>query len=118
MKKVLMIALMALMIVLLCSSVAFASDGIEEADSGGFLSYIAEGVYYLIPALYIVGLFMKKIPNIPDWIIPFTLLILGVIAAMWILGWNIDSAIQGILVAGVTVYVNQAYKQVFVKSKE
>jgi prepilin signal peptidase PulO-like enzyme (type II secretory pathway) len=117
MKKVLVFVLIMIVIMLFCSTVALAADGTEELDGGGFWGYIAEGVYYLVPALYVVGLFIKKIPKIPDWIIPITLLVLGVVASMAILGWNVDSAIQGVLVAGVTVFVNQAYKQTFINSK-
>lgn len=118
MKKLLVVLFSVIVLMLIFSTVALAADETESLEGDGFLNYISEGVYYLVPALYLVGLFMKKVPKIPDWIIPVTLLGLGVVASMAILGWNMDSAIQGVLVAGVTVFVNQAYKQVFIKSKE
>ena len=39
------------------------------------------------------------------------LLPLGVVGAMALGGWTVDSAIQGILVTGTAVYGNQIVKQ-------
>ena len=76
-----------------------------------FLTYIAENVLYLIPALIFIGWCIKQIPKVPNWTIPFVLIFLGVAAAGFILGWTVDSAVQGVLCAGAAVLGNQAVKQ-------
>ena len=76
-----------------------------------FMSYIVENVLYLIPALIFIGWCIKQIPQVPNWVIPFALIFLGVAAAGFILGWTVDSVVQGILCAGAAVLGNQAAKQ-------
>lgn len=81
------------------------------------MEYVVEQAFILIPALYIIGLMLKE-SYIKDWLIPWVLLALGVTGAILILGVNIEAIIQGILVAGVTVYANQLIKQTFIKREE
>lgn len=75
------------------------------------LSYITENALILIPVLLIVGRILKGIEKIPDKWIPLILLPLGVVGAMALGGWTVDSAVQGILVTGTAVYGNQLMKQ-------
>ncbi len=75
------------------------------------MEYIMENVLYLIPALIVVGKIIKEIPNVPNWVIPFALLVLGIVAANSVLGWGVEATIQGALVAGAAVFGNQAWKQ-------
>lgn len=75
------------------------------------LKYITENAYILIPVLLIIGQIIKNIKVIPDKWIPLILLPLGIVGAMALGGWNFESALQGVLVTGVTVYGNQIYKQ-------
>lgn len=75
------------------------------------LSYITENALILIPVLLIIGRILKGIEKIPDKWIPLILLPLGVVGAMALGGWTVDSAIQGILVTGTAVYGNQLVKQ-------
>lgn len=75
------------------------------------LKYITENAYILIPVLLIIGQIVKNIKVIPDKWIPLILLPLGIAGAMALGGWNFESALQGVLVTGVTVYGNQIYKQ-------
>lgn len=76
------------------------------------LKYITENAYILIPVLLIIGQIVKNIKVIPDKWIPLILLPLGIVGAMALGGWNFESALQGVLVTGVTVYGNQIYKQI------
>ncbi|HBJ1650220.1 UNVERIFIED_ORG: holin [Clostridium botulinum] len=76
-----------------------------------FMTYISQNALILIPALYIVGMVIRGTESIPNKFIPFILLIIGIVGAMLLLGFNINGAIQGILVTGVTVYTNQLFKQ-------
>lgn len=76
-----------------------------------FTSYVTEQALVLIPVLYLIGVLLKATPNIPDWLIPYILGGLGILGAIFLLGFNVQSVIQGILAAGASVYVNQAIKQ-------
>ena len=75
------------------------------------LTYITENALVLIPVLIIIGLILKKLEFIPDKFIPVILLPLGIVGAMALGGWTVQSAIQGILVTGAAVYGNQIVKQ-------
>lgn len=76
------------------------------------MDYVVEQALVLIPALYIIGLMLKTSKKVPDWLIPFILLLFGIIGSIALMGININAIIQGILVTGVTVYTNQLFKQV------
>ena len=75
------------------------------------ITYITENALILIPVLIIIGLILKKLEFIPDKYIPVILLPLGILGAMALGGWTVESAIQGILVTGAAVYGNQIVKQ-------
>lgn len=76
-----------------------------------FTDYITEQVLYLIPALVFVGWCIKRIPNVPNWVIPFALIVIGVVASGCILGFDAEGIIQGVLCAGAAVLGNQLWKQ-------
>ena len=75
------------------------------------LKYIANEGLILIPVLYIIGMILKGFKKIPDKYIPVILLLFGEVFALLLLGLNVQSVIQGILLTGVTVYGNQVMKQ-------
>ena len=75
------------------------------------LSYIVTEALVLIPVLIIIGQILKNIQKIPDKWIPVILLPLGIVGAMALGSWTVDSVIQGILVTGAAVYGNQLVKQ-------
>ena len=75
------------------------------------LSYVTENALILVPVLVVVGMILKNIELIPDKYIPVILLPLGILSAMAIGGWNVEMAIQGVLVTGCAVYGHQIYKQ-------
>ncbi len=74
-------------------------------------SFLAENMYIVAAALYVLGAFIKAVPKIPNWVIPFVLTAAGVVFGMLILG-GAGGVLQGILAAGLAVLVNQGYKQV------
>ena len=74
-------------------------------------SHIDAAILPLAVALYVVGVFLKSTPKVKDWVIPWILLVLSIIAANLLLGFGISSVIQGILACGVAVLGNQLYKQ-------
>ncbi|KEI18238.1 phage holin family protein [Clostridium haemolyticum] len=75
------------------------------------MNYIVQQSFILIPVLYILGIMLKSTEKIKDWVIPWLLLIFGVIGATALMGFNASAIIQGVLVTGVTVYANQLVKQ-------
>jgi hypothetical protein len=75
------------------------------------LNYITENALILVPVLLILGQIVKNIKVVPDKFIPLILLPFGVVGAMALGGWTIESAIQGVLVTGCAVYGHQIYKQ-------
>lgn len=77
-----------------------------------FINYITENALILIPVLYILGSILKGTSKIEDKYIPVILLPIGIGLSIAIIGLNINSIIQGILVVGATVYTNQLLKQV------
>ncbi len=82
------------------------------------MSYIVQNAYILIPVLYVIGVFLKKIPGIADWLIPWILLGLGMAGGFFLQDMQFEGLLQGVLVTGVTVFANQLYKQTVVKSKD
>ena len=72
--------------------------------------YIIGNAIILIPALIILGQIVKATPIPSKWI-PLILLPFGIVGTMAIVGWNVEGAIQGVLVTGAAVYGNQIYKQ-------
>lgn len=76
-----------------------------------FINYITDNALVLIPVLVIIGQIVKGIEKIPDKYIPLILLPFGILGAMALGGWTVDSAVQGVLVTGAAVYGNQIYKQ-------
>lgn len=76
-----------------------------------FKDFIVEQALILIPVLYIIGVFLKQSNAVKDEIIPLVLLSLGILCSNLLLGFGIQSTIQGVLVTGTTVLTNQVVKQ-------
>lgn len=81
--------------------------------------YIKPELLVMVPVLYVIGMMMKRTKKIDDRLIPSVLGVVGVIlAAAYVLGTEPPSMIgaftaftQGILAAGMAVYINQQIKQ-------
>lgn len=79
------------------------------------LNFIKPELLILIPVLIVLGLIIKGIKNIPDWVIPIVLGLIGILFAVLLLGFQegftgpiiLTGIIQGILAAGMAVYVHQ-----------
>lgn len=76
------------------------------------LSYVLDNALILIPVIYVLGMILKGTEVIKDKYIPLILLPIGIVLAMFLVGFNVNGLIQGILVVGVSVYTNQLVKQV------
>ena len=73
--------------------------------------FLIDQALVLVPILWIIGAIVKATPKIPDWSIPYVLLVCGVLGAVGMLGFSAASVFQGILAAGTAVYGNQILKQ-------
>ena len=76
-----------------------------------FMNYIAENALVLIPVIYIIGMFLKGLKGVSHKYIPFSLMFVSIAFSIAMLGLNVDSIIQGILISGATVLSNQLIKQ-------
>ena len=79
--------------------------------------FIIKDAYVLVPVLYVIGIFLKRTPKIPDWLIPWILTGLGMMGAFFLSGMELGGVLQGVLVAGVTVFANQLFKQTIHRPK-
>ena len=88
------------------------------------MTYVKPELIVVAVVLYFIGIALKKTEAIPDKYIPLILGGIGIVlCAIWVLatcqlnsGQNIAMAIftaiiQGIIVAGLSTYVNQIIKQ-------
>lgn len=72
-------------------------------------------ILVLVPVLIIIGVSIKKTNIIRNWAIPMTLGLIGITVSILILGFEkgfyppviLDGVLQGILSAGMAVYVHQ-----------
>lgn len=75
------------------------------------LKFINENYMILVAVLIVLGSFLKNSSKVPDWSIPWVLLVVSVGFSVWMGGLSPDVVIQGVLVAGGAVLGNQLYKQ-------
>ncbi len=80
--------------------------------------YIIEQALIVVPVLLVIGQILKNTPKMKDWLIPYILLLFGVIFTIGIMGINIQAIVQGVLVSGAAVFTNQLYKQYSSKEGE
>lgn len=88
------------------------------------LSYVKPELLIVAVVLYFVGMWIKQTEYIKDKYIPLLLGIVGIVlAAVWVLATSVivsgqdvalavfTSIVQGVLLAGLSTYVNQVFKQ-------
>lgn len=76
-----------------------------------FMNFILEKALIFIPVIYILGSMLKGTERIQDKYIPIILLPIGIALSVFSMGLSVDSIVQGVLVVGAAVYVNQVSKQ-------
>lgn len=75
-----------------------------------FEQYVIEEALILIPVLLVIGKLLKQSP-IADWVIPYVLLVFGVVLSFLLLGFAVASFVQGVLIVGASVFTHQLIKQ-------
>ena len=79
-------------------------------------NYIVDDGLILIPVLYVIGYIIKQTNILSNRWIPLVLLVIGIMFSIFLLNDPIvDRVIQGVLIAGVTVFIDQVKKQNFEK---
>ncbi|MCI9930990.1 phage holin family protein [Clostridioides difficile] len=75
------------------------------------MSFIPEQLLILVAALSIIGKGCKKYKQLDNKYIPVVLLILGIGFSIWMLGLNPVAVLQGVICWGISIGINQTYKQ-------
>lgn len=65
----------------------------------------------VIIALWLLGIFLKNTPSVPDWAIIWILAAVSIGLAVLVLGPSVDAVIQGILTAASAIFGHQIIKQ-------
>lgn len=73
--------------------------------------FVIDQALIIIPVLYIIGTIIKGTEKINDKYIPLILLPISIIFCLFVVGFNVQGVIQGILVCGTAVYANQLLVQ-------
>ena len=90
-------------------------------DYSNIMDFIPQTFLILIVALYVLGIFFKKLENVPDKWITVILLLFGITFGVLLeiinmqykiaLDTIVNGILQGILCWGVSVGINQTVKQ-------
>ena len=80
-------------------------------ELGVLADFIQEGLYILIPFIYFLGMFIKSLETVKDKYIPSILLIISIIFCFLKTYQLVDAMIQGTIIAAVSVFINQNFKQ-------
>ncbi|HGM1082323.1 TPA: phage holin family protein [Clostridioides difficile] len=75
------------------------------------ISFIPEQLLILVAALSIIGKGFKKYKQLDNKYIPIILLVLGIGFSIWMLGFSPNAVLQGIICWGISIGINQTYKQ-------
>ncbi|HBF2208120.1 phage holin family protein [Clostridioides difficile] len=81
------------------------------------ISFIPEQLLLLVVALNVLGFGFKKYKQLDNKYIPVVLLILGIGFSVWMLGLNADAVLQGVICWGISIGINQTYKQLKEENK-
>ncbi|EGT5422687.1 phage holin family protein [Clostridioides difficile] len=82
------------------------------------ISFIPEQLLILVAALSIIGKGCKKYKQLDNKYIPVVLLALGIGFSVWMLGLNPTSVLQGVICWGISIGINQTYKQLKEENKQ
>lgn len=65
----------------------------------------------VLAVCWIVGFILKQTPAVPNWSIVYIVLVVSVGLTIGLLGWAVESLIQGILTGSFAVFGHQVVKQ-------
>lgn len=76
-----------------------------------FSQFLDPRLLILIPVMWSIGHVLKQNSSIPNWLIPWILLVFALFFCIGVMKFSIDSVIQGFILWGMTISGNQLYKQ-------
>lgn len=65
----------------------------------------------VVVACWVIGYILKQTPKVPDWTIIYAVTAAAIVFTVCILGFHVQSVLQGILCGAFAVYGNQLVKQ-------
>ncbi|QCT03275.1 hypothetical protein E6C60_2563 [Paenibacillus algicola] len=65
----------------------------------------------VVAACWVIGYVLKQTPNVPNWSIIYIVVMVAIILTIGLIGWSVESVIQGILAGAFAVFGHQAVKQ-------
>lgn len=81
------------------------------------IKFVPEQLLILVAGLYVIGIFLKSTPRVQDWLIPWVLLVIGIVGSVTLQqGFTALAVFQGIAATGVSVLTNQLIKQTISKA--
>lgn len=76
------------------------------------MQYIPAELGILVVALYIIGMLLKRTPKVADWLIPWVLMVLGIVGSMAAQSQiSAQAILQGIIASAGAGLGNQLIKQ-------
>lgn len=75
-------------------------------------------LFGVLGACWTIGFALKKTPKVPDWTILYIVTTISIALVGSLLGWGVESLVQGILTGAFAVYGNQFIKQVGKRGEE
>lgn len=72
---------------------------------------VAKELAFIIPALWVLGAFLKHTPKVPNSAIIWTILLVSVILCFFTVGLSVIGFVQGFIAAGIAVFAHQLIKQ-------
>ncbi|ENH97903.1 hypothetical protein J416_03081 [Gracilibacillus halophilus YIM-C55.5] len=76
-----------------------------------YIHFMKDDFWFIVPALWFIGYACKRTPFIPDWLIVWILLCIGVLASCFFYGWSVRAIADGVIATGIAVFSHQIVKQ-------
>lgn len=68
-------------------------------------------LFMVVAACWVIGYVLKQTPRVPNWSIVYVVIIVSILLTVELIGWSVESVIQGILAGAFAVFGHQAVKQ-------
>lgn len=78
---------------------------------GVIFQLIDPRLFMVVATCWVIGYVLKQTPKIPNWSIPYAVIIVSILFTAELIGWSVESIIQGILAGAFSVFGHQTVKQ-------
>lgn len=65
----------------------------------------------VVAACWVFGYVLKQTPKVADWTIVYLVTVAAVALSVGLLGWSVETLIQGVLAGSFAIYGHQVVKQ-------